>query len=548
MANGQYPPGQYPPGQQPPPAQQPVQPQPTYPIPAQQAPAQPHHMQQAPAQPYPMQQAPAQPYHMQQAPAQPGAGAAVALPQYNLPDEAAVLQAYKAHAQEVASWGSGGDRAQFVKWPGPQGQLKWDRSVPAGYEFSWIIYILPPWAPGKNIFRMVRSHFWKSYANPKGRSVGCPGSDSCLICQAREAAMAHPDPQVQDRGKTWGKVRTQWLYNVVLLENINAHFGQDGQFRPIILGAGAKLHKALGDIVNDKKGAINVVDPMRGRPIRIIRRKTGNEDRDIEYNALAQDATPLPSQFYAAIQNLHDLDKQDWQPKYEDMLKAIQEMGLPMPNNLGAPSAPPQQFYQPQPQPPAPSPYPVQAAASPYPAQYPAAQPAQPAPPYYPPEADPYAFPGPGPQPQAPAPVQMAPGWQQPAPSAPPMQSTAQETAYAPQPGQGVPAPPPPGVQPAQAVQAAPQGAIPPAPAVTAPPGVAQPQPAAQPVRQPVQAQPTTRPPCFGGYNPADHTCQGCPEGLRQECVAQAGQPAQPAAQPAQDLNQLQAKLTGGQG
>ena len=95
----------------------------------------------------------------------------------------------------------------------------------------------------------MKSHFWKSYTHPQGRGLGCPGPDKCLICQGREVAMASPDPQVAERAKNFAKVRTQHLYNVALLENPNGHFGEDGVMKPIILGAGAFLHKAIGDII-----------------------------------------------------------------------------------------------------------------------------------------------------------------------------------------------------------------------------------------------------------------------------------------------------------
>ena len=551
MSNGQYPgnspqiPPGYPQQQQPQQPQQQPQPQqaPGYPVP-------PQSTFPAPQQPQPGYPQP-QPGYSQQ---QPQAGQ---LPSYNMPDESVVAQAYQAHKQEAASWGSGGgDRPQFVKWPGPQGQTKWDNSVPIGYEASIQAYILPPWAPGKNIFRTVKSHFWKSYANPNGKSIGCPGSDTCLICQAREAAMAHPDPAVQERAKSFGRVRTQHLYNVVLLDNPNGHYGQDGQMRPFILGAGAYLHKAIGDIIDDKGGAINVVDPMRGRPVRLKRSKNGPQMMDIQYAALAQDPAPLPAVFYPCLQNIHDLDRQDWQPKYEDMVAAVQEMGVPMP---GAPVA---TGYQTAPVPPGPSPYAYQQAQVGNPS----------APTYMPPPADPYEFPPRDAAPASvPAPVMptvpatnpvmspgvspgvspaVNPGWppQQAQPmaapplAAPPLVSQPGATTYATQPGAGVPVPPPPDA-PATATPGAAPAGIPPPPPVTAPPGVQ------QPVQQSSLSSGTstsTRPPCFGKYNSQDRTCVECPESLRTVCAAQSGQSQTQQQQPQQALAQLQSQLAGG--
>lgn len=592
MTNGQNP--GYP-TQQPPWVGQPTNPNvPVQPQPGQQLVQQPQQpgypMPPAPAQPMPVQpgvdpsayvqpgaMVPAQPQPGQMAPAPLAPGQ---LPTYHIPDDAAVLAAYQQHKQEAASWGSG-SKIPFVKWAGPQGQTKWDKTVPIGFEASIYVYILPPWAQGKNIFRTVKSHFWKSYSSPNGRSIGCPGSAHCLICQAKEVGLSSTDPQLQKRAKDFGRVRTQHLYNVVLLENPNAHFGQDGMMRPFVLGAGAFLHKAIGDIVEDKKGALNVVDPNRGRPIRLKRSKNGPQDMDIQYAAIAQDTSAMPPQFYPCLQNIWDLDAQDRQPSMDDMVKAVQDMGLPLPAGMPsvqpmAPGFPPQvpaQGFQPPPQTQGFQPAPAPIQPNPYP------QPQQPvgdpqATTYMPPP-DPFEFPpkdpvvqttqgypAPMPAPQPPMVAQPTQPWtpppaQMPTQAAPPAQMpvpppvTSQPVAVAPapqqpvytaQPTQAIPAPPPPGVVPPQQPLAAPQGQIPPAPPVTAPPMVAQ-----QPTRQPVvpAPQPTTRPPCFGKANPQDRTCLECPDQLKAECFATAGQPLQAVPAQPQALTQLQNQLAG---
>lgn len=582
-------------GQQPPWVGQPTNPNvPVQPQPGQQMVQQPVPQQPVQQPGYPVPPAPApQPVQPGQAPhpstfVQPGAMVPAqpqpqpgVMPQYHIPDDAAVLAAYQQHRQEAATWGTGGDRIPFVKWPGPQGQTKWDKTVPIGFEASIYAYILPPWAQGKNIFRMVKSHFWKSYNFPNGTSIGCPGSAHCLICQAKEAALKQPDLNLQKRAKDFGRVRTQYLYNVVLLENPNGHFGQDGVMRPFVLGAGAFLHKAIGDIVEDKKGALNVVDPMRGRPIRMKRSKNGPQDMDIQYAAIAQDPASMPSQFYPCLQNIWDLDKLDKQPNMDDMVKAVQDMGLPLPPGMPAVQpqvpaqgfAPPTQGFQPAPPPAQPNPYPapqmqVGAPQNPtympppddpfefppkdpvvqttqmYPAQAPAQVPTQPMPAPVPPPVQtqqPWVQPAPAQQP-----TQVGPPAQMPVPppvtSQPGQQPVAQQPVYTPQPTQAVPAPPPPGAVAPQQPPAAPQGQIPPAPPVTAPPQVVQ-----QPTRQPVAVapQPTARPPCFGRPNNQDRTCLECPDQLKAECYATTGQQVQAAPVQPQGLTQLQHQLVG---
>lgn len=508
MSNGQYPPGPFP-GQVP------------NPYPTQQPqPAQP---QQGWGGAVPPAPAPVPGQGGFPSASQPPGGQ---LPQYHLPDDQAVLQAYQQHREAVANFGSGdGSGPQYVKFLDPQGGTNWSIAQP-GWESSLYVYFLPPWGPGKNIFRTVKSHFWKSYANPRGTSIGCPGPETCLICQAREAAASSMDPAVQKRAKDFGRTRTQHLYNVVILDNPNGHFGKDGLMKPFILGAGMNLHKAIGDIIEDKHGAINVVDPMRGRPIRLKKTKTGPAMMDVAYAAIAQDPAPLPPQFYPALQNVWDLDKQDRMPQHEDMVKAVQEMGLPLPLGMNQPAG----GYQQAPAPANPNPY-QGAVGGPQ------------APVYMPPPADPYEFPPqdaysqPAPQP----PVQQS--WAPPSMATPPpVSSTPQGAPQAPPAAPAIPTQSPPWGSPPQAVSGGPQGQIPPAPAVT------QPNLSAQPVRQPIQAQAQGRPPCFGKHNAQDRMCQGCPDALKNECVAQMGQQQAPAQEPqAQDLAQLQAQLTGGQ-
>lgn len=501
------------------------------------------------------------------------------VPAYHLPDESLVAQAYQAHKLETASWGQGGDRPQYVKWPGPQGQLKWDGSVPPGYEVSLYVYILPPWAPGKNIFKTVRSHFWKSFQNPMGTSIGCPGNDTCLICQAREAGMSHPDPRVQDRAKNFGKVRTQHLYNVVLLDNPNGHWGQDGRMHPFILGAGAFLHKAIGDIIDDKQGAINVVDPTRGRPLRLKRAKTGPNEMNVQYSAIAQDPAPLPTVFYPCLQAIHDLDAQDRQPSMGEMMKAVQEMGLPLPPGMSSSG------YQAAPIPPGSSPYSM--------GQPQVGNPS--APMYMPPPADPYEFPprdvafgpgpGPGPGPgfnpmAGSGPMQSSPWSVTGSPVGggvppPPLVSTPQETNYMAQPGRNA-AP----QSPSQASSISPSphdaplgntcGDTPPTggDGKTTPVGIPTPPPVnpflpsqsqvsaglSAPSPSPSSPSPSNVssgvPPCFGRYNSGDRTCASCVDQIRGACIAQSGQVSSSQSQEpqvSQDLAQLQRQLSGGQ-
>lgn len=578
MNDPRYP--QYPPQPYPQPAQAyPVQPAQPYPMqPAQPYPAPPAYPPQPtpyppPAMPPPPMGMPPQPpgaMPMQGMPPQ----AAGPLPSYYIPDEQTVQAGYQVARDSLARMSDGGQRAQFVKFLGPTGETKW-ASVHPGYVANLPVYILParpaqPGQPPSNIYIESASHFWKSMSRPQGMTIQCPGPDKCLICAARQAGLAHPDPQVQKRAKDFARVRTQYLYQVVLLQYPAAHLGKDGVMRPQILGAGKKLHTAIGDLIKNR-GIARIVDPMHGRPIMLKKAKTGREERDVDYGALDLEPAPLPQMFYPALQNMFDLHEFVKPPSQEDMMRAVQDMGLPMPGMpqqsamfQPAPVAPwanpyqqpqqPMQFQGFQPQMGMQSPPPVASGF-----QMPLGPPPVPTPAYQPP-GDPMEFP----------PQQSAMPPPPPPPMGPmggfvPSQVTAGQ-AYVQQPPVNL-APPPvvsqPQAQPAYTMQ--PANPMQPQVAQPMPQGI--PPPPAVPMAAPVLSNAADTPhqitvpvppgslsggrdKCFGKHNPVDVWCQQCPDWIKGQCL-----PMTPAAVPVSGpapmvdakLQQLQQQLSGGQ-
>lgn len=509
---------------------------------------------------------------MQPAPA--AAPAPGAMPSYYIPDEKAVLAGYVAAREAAARAASGGQRAQFVKFLGPRGETKWGMGVGIGFVSNLPVYILPapqpkPGQPPTGIYLETSTHFYKSAAHPQGQQIGCPGPGKCLICMAREAGLAHQDPNVQKRAKEFGRVRTQYMYQVVLLQYPQAHIGPDGIMRPQILGAGKKLHVAIGDLIA-LRGLPRIVDPSNGRPLMLKKVKTGPEERDVEYGANDLEPQPLPTQFWPALQNLYDLNVFRSNPTHEDMMKAVMEMGLPLPGHLTAahnpaPAAPwgnpypaPQQFQGFQP------PQQFQGYQQPQAAYQPMGPPPLPgqAPAYQPP-GDPYQFPptdaGAFQPPLAPQPPPaMGPmgGFAAPAAMPPPVTSQpGYQTPYQPQPGN------PGQVQVTQPPQTPPQasapapGALPPPPAapMTAPVaavGAETPHQITMPV--PPGSLPVGRDRCFSKPNPTDHWCVNCPDWIKGQCFQAAAATGQaPAAAPGQpqqggdQLANLQAQLSG---
>jgi len=473
------------------------------------------------------------------------------VPAFYMPDEEMVRAAYRESQEEAQR--TGGSRAQYVKFPGPGGQPKWGPEVPVGYESVIPMYLLPAWAPGKNLSRRVRSHFWRSHEHPKGSSLACPGPESCLICKARDLAINSTDLMMQKRAKEYGRARTQYLYNVVILNNPHGHLDRSGVMRPFILGAPTTLNAEIGKFI-DARGLLHIVHPLSGRPLQVTRRRTGTGDMDIEYSVMDMNPQPLPEYFYPALSALWDLDAEDKGATVEQQMRMLSEIGLPIPSEAsgmpmgmpmgvpspGAPMMPagPNPYQQtfgavgggagvfpaftPPPAPAAPNFYPQ--SATPPPGNFGHGAPPPPPPPFsgmQPPPAPPFqGFSGMQPPPPPPPPSPFSGMFAPPPPPAmampPPVQSAplAGGNPYAPQPGPGgfpgmVPPPPPPPLMPG--VQ--PVGMIP----YPVPPGL---------------ALPGGRERCFGKCSPQDRYCQECIPGIREQCAGVAQQ-MQGSAQPA---------------
>ena len=558
MSSYQYPPP--PPGGQPqtgypqPGFQQPAQ-QPQYQQPYQQPqqpqgyPPQQPYQQQGGMYPNPPQGAQLPAGYGQPQPASPPPPAT--MPAAYAVDDNALAADYKRAKEEMQRGGGMG----FLKVPGPQGQVKWDSSVPIGYEGSVFVHICGPWAQGKPIFVRKKKYFWMSHSKPKGTSIIAPPQGD-MIEQALEYASSSQDPNVQKFLKDFGKPRNSYVYQVLQLDNPAAHVGQDGVMRPLILDEGKQLHTAIGDVFNNAEGASNIIDYQRGRPIRIVKKKTGPRNMDIEWTAMpAMNPTPVPQEFWPALQNLWDLEKFVKYPTVEEMQAAIIDMGLPMPGQavqmqvpMGYPGAAPG-AYNPGAAPPYGNPY-QQPPQAPQGWQEPQWQP-PPMPQGQPPQGPQQSF---GPPPMSPPPVSSSGAPQQP--------QVAPQQNFGPPPGQQ----PPPNFNPPPMSSENPQ-----MPAMSGPPPVPGQAPQGQPqqtqAQPPQQAQgnpqqpqgqapqlslplpqgtklPGDRERCFGGYNQTDNWCIQCPDWVKQQCMRLSPQAQQPQ-QADGGLQALQQQLQG---
>lgn len=240
------------------------------------------------------------------------------MPNYARPDEQAMMAAYQQHRES-----NGGNGFNFVKFLGPNGEDKW-ATVPVNYTAMLRLYILPPWVSGKNIFSISKSHFWKSGSKPQGTSIACPGPDTCTVCQAKVQALDSGNAALQKKAKDFGRVRTQFMYQVAMLDFIEYH--ANNGWVPYILPAGSNLHSDIGNLIEDK--GISIFDPQQGRPLRVKKTKIGPQTMDIEYKCSDEDPSPLPQVLWPLLNNLIDLDQLNKMPTEQEMMAAVQDMGL----------------------------------------------------------------------------------------------------------------------------------------------------------------------------------------------------------------------------
>lgn len=448
-------------------------------------------MPQAPPQgqyPQYQQQYPQQQYP-QQAPQQPQAPMAGDMPQWHEANDEATRQAFATAAQNS----NFGPQPQFLKIPGPRGQQTWDHTVLQGFSASCVLRFLPPWADRKPVFVESKTIFYKSHKYPRGRVLGYQGDDS-LYMQAIQRAANSGDARLQQVATDYGRVRTQYLYNVADLTHPDSHTGEDGVMRPYILSVGRQLQGDIGKLVEARGGINRIVNPVSGRPIRYTKTKTGPEPMNVAYGVIDLEPAELHPYFRPILSNLWDLEAQIPNPTQDDVLEAMRELGLPDPRQtMGQVPQGYQMSYQPDPNPPHPSPYQAQGQMAPpqAPAAPVGAAPAPVAPvPYGAQQQPPAAAQAPMQYFQQPDPTYAPVQYQQPAPAPGPSAGYGVPPAEAamplagqppPQPGMQPPPPPMPQTAMGPAAPPVPQTQPPPVSSGTAMPGVYQPTPGGMP-------------------------------------------------------------------
>ena len=328
----------------------------------------------------------------------------------------------------------------FFKFPPPPGKADW-KHTGKGDKSIVRVWICQPWQGARKFshrYKYFGYNYWEGGA-PKFQSID--GDETSLFAQA--AAEAARLPQFAKSVDDFGKAREKVLYNVICLDALELHRRDDGRLEPLILDASPTLDAAILDLFDrekydDIRGAQDIVHHEYGRPVKLIREKTGAGQMEVSYKAIPCSKSPLPAEFWPILSNLHKLD-QIKKVSVEAHQQAIMRLGWPMPM-AAVGQAPTHQAYSPGPMPPGVSPYgaPQGGGYAPnYPPPSGPPMPQQMAPPYYgqqlppapPPPMAPMGMPGLPPVPPAIPPqnyaVESAPSFNpRPLPGAPPDDST----------------------------------------------------------------------------------------------------------------------------
>lgn len=442
-------------------------------------------------------------------------------------NEQAIQEAYQQSQQ--SSGGFDGPMPTYFRWLGPQRETTW-KAVYVGFERVNEVWICQPSTGQSEIsFTLSRHHIvYYEGGQEKHDNIDCWDPATCGICLS--SAIAAQDPQLANSVKR-AEARPQNYYQLLDLANPQIHYldgkgvmRQDQLMRPLILACTKTLHNKIGACVSTLGMVTKLVDPYSGRPLLISRKKTGPENRDVEYGAqYAPDQQALPEVFWPALQNLWDLREIRKKPTQEDWTQACVRLGWPV---VGAPTqAQVPANWQQGPMPPHQNPYgPPQGMPPAPPAP---AMPSQGmAPPHMPPQMPPQMPPvGPGPQ----MPPQQPPGMP---PQMPPQQPPGMPPQMPPQiPGMPqMPPQQPPGMPPQ----------MPQAPLAPQSPGIPQgpPPPAGGP---PPQA-PVGPPPPMNA--PPISTAGGAPDA---GAYAPTGQPAPQQPQSGMSFDYGPPPLTGGE-
>lgn len=350
----------------------------------------------------------------------PAAGVDPASVQIHGYDPAALQQQQQAMMQRKA--GASGDRwSKYYKFPNVDGKGWNDAKV--GDRNSWLTWLMPSWTAGAMPFVEEVNHQFVTRSFPGkpkgGLRVLCTASQGhCWVCESRKLAWATANEALINIAKEQSKKRTQYLWQVLLMEKWELH-DDNGTPRPLIVRFPSGMQEQLLEVMK-LHNHTELFHPQYGRPFHFSRSKTGASNFDVKWNMQKMDPQPLHPWFAAAFNNMHDLSKELRPAKLMDIYTALHESGLPIPQGLPEAASQEQAQYQqaqhaqlaqpaapgmgPQAMPaaqaqayaagaPAPMPQHIpQPAAAPVAPQQPAAYPPQPAPVY--PQQQPAAAPG----------------------------------------------------------------------------------------------------------------------------------------------------------
>ena len=214
--------------------------------------------------------------------------------------------------------------------------FKFPQAQSIGDSYSVEVRILPAWtkSPSDPYWFDVHEHFGE-VIGPDGfkrrRGWVCRESVAGEKCPAEGQKIRHymaskaaGEDKFSDDAKHYKLARSlsstkKTLVQVLIPEDISRH-GASDDLQPTIMRLPTSVWKKIQSIETHKG---NVSCWEWGMPLRIIRKKTGNQAWNVEYDVLDMEREPLDEKYWSVLGNLHDLSAVLEIPTREEEMKML---------------------------------------------------------------------------------------------------------------------------------------------------------------------------------------------------------------------------------
>lgn len=277
-------------------------------------------------------------------------GGGMPLPDFAPMDTQSWVTENEAEEREARGWGP---REQNMIW------LDFEKCERPGQVSDMTLRLLPDFFPqvdpqtgqrkaGEPAFVSARHRIFTEYvpvaeggqaSQKKVRYFNCyeapDGPKDCPICRAIQIVK---DSGIQEAAKHVAnfKVEVTNCWQAILLDDPSKHWVQvvDERGQPVLDGAGQPTWKQVPGVIRVKKTLHDSIreqtrvkgdptHPQFGFPFRLTKKRTGTNQMDVEYTAVALDKCPIDPQLYGILHAAIDLRKELGQMSERDFMDKV---------------------------------------------------------------------------------------------------------------------------------------------------------------------------------------------------------------------------------